>query len=259
MKYVVVSELNHVAYIKLHRPEMRNAFNPEMIAEITQVFSGLNQRADLRAVALSGEGKAFCAGADLNWMKEMVEYSFEQNQEDSLKLFAMFDAIANCVHPVVGLVHGAVFGGALGLMACCDYVVAEAGTQFCFSEVKLGIAPAVISAFVMKKAVAGKVRPFMLSGVVFTPEQAEDMALVNEVVAVGEGHLAQQRMLHHFLICGPEAVRETKKLLNVLPSLNWEAQKMATSKLIAERRASAEGQEGLKSFLEKRDASWKLK
>lgn len=259
MKFVVVSELNHVAYVKLHRPEMRNAFNPEMIAEITTVFNQLSARTDIRAVALSGEGKAFCAGADLNWMKEMVEYSFEQNQEDSLKLFAMFDSIANCAHPVVGLVHGAVFGGALGLMACCDYVVAEEGTQFCFSEVKLGIAPAVISAFVMKKAVIGKVRPYMLSGVVFNPEQAEQMALVNEVVATGEGHAAQQRMLHHFLVCGPEAVRETKKLLNSLSTLTWDEQKLATSKVIAERRASAEGQEGLKSFLEKREASWKLK
>lgn len=259
MKFIVVSELNHVAYLKLHRPEVRNAFNPEMISEITNIFLELAKRTDLRAIALTGEGKAFCAGADLNWMKEMVNYSFAQNQEDSLKLFEMFEAMNNCPLPIVGLVHGAVFGGALGLIACCDYVIAEEETQFCFSEVKLGIAPAVISAFVMKKAVVGKVRPYMLSGVIFNSAQADSMGLVNEIVTHEDGPKALQRMVHHFLICGPEAVCETKKLLNKLASLNWTEQKSATSKVIAERRVSAEGQEGLVSFLEKRDASWKLK
>ncbi|MGZ3772499.1 MAG: enoyl-CoA hydratase-related protein [Pseudobdellovibrionaceae bacterium] len=257
MSFVVVTELNQVAYVKLHRPEMRNAFNPEMIAELTKIFKELNIRKDLRAIVLQGEGKVFCAGADLNWMKEMVHFSFEQNREDSLKLFAMFEAMANCTLPIIGLVHGAAFGGALGLVAVCDEVVAEDNTQFCFSEVKLGIAPAVISAFVNIKAVAGKVRPLMLSGVVFNSSVAQQAGLVTEVVPSGDGHVAVQRMLHNYLQCGPEAVRETKKLLNNLHAMTWSQQKESTTTLIAERRASAEGQEGLKSFLEKREPTWR--
>ncbi len=193
MSFVIVTELNQVAYVKLNRPDVRNAFNPAMIAEITLLFRNLQARKDLRAVVLQGEGKVFCAGADLNWMKEMVNFSFEQNREDSLKLFAMFEAIAECTLPVVGLVHGAVFGGALGLVAICDEVIAEEGTQFCFSEVKLGIAPAVISSFVNRKAVGGKVRPLMLSGVIFNPHIAQQSGLVTEVVPSGEGHVALQK------------------------------------------------------------------
>lgn len=257
MSFVVVTELNQVAYVKLHRPEMRNAFNPEMIAELTKIFTDLQDRKDVRAVVLQGEGKAFCAGADLNWMKEMVNFSFEQNKEDSLKLFAMFEVMANCSLPVIGLVHGAAFGGALGLIAICDEAVAEEKTQFCFSEVKLGIAPAVISAFVNKKAVPGKIRPLMLSGGIFNAHAAQQSGLVTEVVADGEGHLAVQRILHNYLQCGPEAVRETKKLLNNLSDMTWAQQKESTTTLIAERRASVEGQEGLKSFLEKREPTWR--
>jgi methylglutaconyl-CoA hydratase len=257
MNFVVVTELDKVAYVKLHRPEVRNAFNPEMIAELTKVFSDLNTRQDLYAVVLQGEGKSFCAGADLNWMREMVNFSFAQNQQDSLELFAMFETIANCALPVIGLIHGAAFGGALGLVAVCDEVIAEEGTQFCFSEVKLGIAPAVISAFVNRKAVAGKVRPLMLSAAVFNPHIAQQAGLVTEVVAQGEGHTTVQKILHNYMQCGREAVRETKKLLNGLPMMTWEEQKNATTRLIAERRASAEGQEGLKSFLEKREPSWR--
>jgi Enoyl-CoA hydratase/carnithine racemase len=257
MNFVNVTELNHVAYVKLQRPEVRNAFNPEMIAEITQTFLALDKRSDLRAVVLQGEGKSFCAGADLNWMREMVNFSFDENREDSLKLFAMFEAIAQCSLPVIGMIHGAAFGGALGLVAACDEVVAEEGTQFCFSEVKLGIAPAVISAFVARKAVAGKVRPLMLSAVVFNSHVAQQAGLVTEVVPAGEGHTAVQKVLHNYLQCGPQAVRETKKLLNDLDSMNWGEQRTRTTTLIAERRASDEGQEGLKSFLEKREPSWR--
>ncbi|MBV2168293.1 MAG: enoyl-CoA hydratase/isomerase family protein [Bdellovibrio sp.] len=257
MSFVVVTEMNQVAYVKLHRPEVRNAFNPEMIAEITKTFVELESRNDLRAVVLQGEGKVFCAGGDLNWMKEMVNFSFDQNIEDSLKLFAMFEAIAQCSLPVIGLVHGAAFGGALGLIAACDEVVAEEGTQFCFSEVKLGIAPAVISAFVNRKAVPGKVRPLMLSAAVFNAHTAQQVGLVTEVVPAGEGHTVLQKVLHNYSQCGPDAVRETKKLLNSLNSMTWDQQKKATAKVIAERRASPEGQEGLKSFLEKREPTWR--
>jgi methylglutaconyl-CoA hydratase len=257
MSFVVVTELEKVAYVKLNRPEVRNAFNPAMIAEITNTFLALEKRQDLRAVVLQGEGKAFCAGADLNWMKEMVDFTLQQNREDSVKLFEMFESIAECSLPVIGMIHGSAFGGALGLVAVCDEVIAEEGTQFCFSEVKLGIAPAVISAFVNRKAVPGKVRPLMLSAVVFNPHIAQQAGLVTEVVPVGEGHLALQKVLHNYLQCGPQAIRETKILLNGLRSMDWHEQRDATTILIAERRVSDEGQEGLKSFLEKSEPSWR--
>jgi methylglutaconyl-CoA hydratase len=257
MSFVIVTELDAVAYVKLNRPDVRNAFNPEMIEEIKDVFTSLNQRKDLRAVALTGEGKVFCAGADLNWMKAMVNYSFDQNKKDSLELFEMFEAIARCNLPIVGVAHGAVFGGALGLLACCDYVIAEEGTQFCFSEAKLGLAPAVISSFIARKVHLGHMRSWMISGSVFTAEEAFRTGFVEEVVGKGQGHTVLSKKVQMFKDAGPEAAREIKKLLFDLPALNWEQQKERTSKLIAERRVSSEGQEGLKSFLEKREPAWR--
>lgn len=257
MLFVEVKEAAQIAYVKLNRPDMRNAFDPSMIADITKTFLDLDKRADLRAIVLQGEGKVFCAGADLNWMREMVSYTLEQNKEDSLKLFAMFEAIAGCSLPVIGLVQGAAFGGALGLVACCDYVIADPQTQFCFSEVKLGIAPAVISAFIQKKATAGKVRHFMMSGAVFNSQQAFESGLVSEIAAIPDFSTRLEHLLKQYKECGPEAVRATKKLLNDLPELSWQEQRQRTSALIAERRVSAEGQEGLKSFLAKRSPSWR--
>lgn len=257
MSVIVLTEMNKVAYLKLNRPAVRNAFNPEMIAELARVFKELESRHDLRAVVLQGEGKAFCAGADLNWMQEMVNYSYEENTADSLKLFEMFEAIASCTLPVLGLVHGAAFGGALGLVAVCDEVIAEESTQFCFSEVKLGIAPAVISTFINRKALLGKVRPLMLSGAVFNSHIAQQAGLVSEVALAGQGHTILQKVLHSYLQAGPEAVRATKKMLNEQFGMTWTQQKQQTIKVIAERRCSAEGQEGLKSFLQKREPQWR--
>lgn len=257
MSVVVVTELNHVAYVRLNRPEVRNAFNPAMIAELTKIFADLETRMDLKAIVLQGEGKSFCAGADLHWMQEMVNFSFDENRADSLVLHNLFETIANCTLPVVGSIHGAAFGGALGLIACCDEVIAEEDTQFCFSEVKLGIAPAVISGFVMRKAVAGKVRPLMLSAAVFNAHTAQQAGLVTEVAPKGEGATVLQRILFNYSQCGPQAVRETKKLLNELPGLDSQQLRDRSIRLIAERRASPEGQEGLRSFLEKREPSWR--
>lgn len=257
MSFVELKEAAHVAYVKLNRPDIRNAFDPSMIADITKAFTDLEKRQDIRAIVLQGEGKVFCAGADLNWMREMVSYTLEQNKEDSLKLFGMFEAIAKCSLPVIGLVQGAAFGGALGLVACCDYVMADPQTQFCFSEVKLGIAPAVISAFINRKATPGKVRHFMMSGTVFNSQQAFEAGLVNEIAANTDFTTRLEHILKQYKECGPEAVRETKKLLNDIPELSWADQKKRTSQLIAERRVSAEGQEGLKSFLEKRSPAWR--
>lgn len=257
MKYLSITEMDHVAYVKLHRPEVRNAFNPEMIAEITQAFRDFEGRHDLRLVTLAGEGKAFCAGADLNWMREMVNFSLEENHQDSLKLYEMFESISQCSLPVIGLVHGAAFGGALGLVACCDQVIAEEGTQFCFSEVKLGIAPAVISGFVLKKCTPGHVRHLMISGNVFGTQEAYAAGLIHMLTPAGQGHTALQGLVKQYQMAAPEAARATKKLVNEISSLPEAQQKTLSCALIAARRVSEEGQEGLKSFLEKREPSWR--
>lgn len=238
-----------IQVISLNRPEVKNAFHPEMIEEITRVFQSLQSDLKTKAIILKGEGTAFCAGADLNWMKEMVNYTFEQNIKDSEKLWDMFDAIIQCPIPVIGVLHGAVYGGALGLAACCDYVIAEAKTQFCFSEVKLGLAPAVISSFVFRKVADGFARPFMLSAEVFKAESALRIGLVHQIPENFENWPEE---IKKFSGNGVEAMRETKKLLNqVTLKPSWAEQKSLTTKVISQRRVSAEAQLRLKKFIEK--------
>ena len=198
---------------------------------------------------LQGQGTAFCAGADLNWMKEMVNYTFDQNLKDSEKLWMMFEAIAFCPVPVIGVAHGAAFGGALGLIACCDYVFAEEKTQFCFSEVKLGLAPAVISSFIKRKISEGSARSLMLSAEVFSTEKAVAIGLVHSTFS---GVFDLEKSLKNFSSNGTEAMRETKKLLNQLSGSDWDKQKKLTTTVISERRMSAEGQERLKKFVDKK-------
>lgn len=260
MNYLKLLERGLYCEVILERPEVRNAFNPEMITEITRTFIELQARKDLRAVVMRGEGKVFCAGADLSWMQSMANYNFEQNQEDAQKLFEMFNAIERLNMPVLAMVQGAVFGGGLGLVAVSDFVVAEKHTQFCFSETKLGLVPAVISAFVKNKVFMGHVRPYMLSAMVFSAATAQKMGLVNEVSEDADSaHKVIRQILDHLCECGPEAVRATKALTRDVPGLYGEELKERTAKVISERRVSTEGQEGLKAFLEKRTPNWRTK
>lgn len=258
MNYVKIVEHGLHCEVVLMRPDVRNAFNPEMIGEITKVFMELQNKKNLRAVVLRGEGKVFCAGADLAWMQSMANYNFDQNQEDAQKLFEMFHAIERLNIPVLGLVQGAAFGGGLGLVAVCDYVVAEKDTQFCFSEAKLGIVPAVISAFVKNKTFLGQIKPYMLSAMIFNAQKACELGIINEVGEDTEAaNKALRLVVKNLCECGPEALRATKALLREVPYLQKEELKEKTAKVIAERRASTEGQEGIKAFLEKRTPSWR--
>lgn len=242
---------NSIKIVELNKPKLKNAFNPEMIAEITETFKKLSADKAVRAVVLKGAGTAFCAGADLNWMKSMVDFSFDQNIKDSEKLWEMFEAIALCEAPVIGLIHGAAFGGALGLIAACDYVIADEATKFCFSEVKLGLSPAVISSFILRKCSDGQVRPFMLNAEVFDSKTAQRLGLVHIIKNLDDG-LTEARK---FSGLGLEAIRETKKLLNSIDiskaGSSWAKQKKLTTTVISERRMSKEGQELLKAFLNK--------
>jgi methylglutaconyl-CoA hydratase len=258
MKFLKTSEEGPFFKIQLNRPEIHNAFNPEMIEEIRASFAQMNQRKDIRAVILSGEGKSFCAGGDLSWMQDMVKYSPEQNKEDAARLFAMFQQIYECPVPVIGVAHGSVFGGGLGLLGCCDYVIAEEKTKFCFSEVKLGIAPAVISVFILRKCPRALVGPSMILGTFFNAQTALSMGLVHEIADEESLPDRVEMVLASLKEVGPEAIRSTKRLLNQIPELSLEEIKEEVCERIAELRVGREGQEGLRSFLEKRRASWKL-
>lgn len=253
MKYLkieVFANDSDIQVVSLNRPEVKNAFHPEMILEITNFFVGLKTDHKTKAIILKGEGTVFCAGADLNWMKEMINYSFDQNVQDSEKLWDMFDAIIQCPVPVIGVLHGAIYGGALGLAACCDYVIAEEKTQFCFSEVKLGLAPAVISSFVLRKISDGFVRPLMISAEIFSTEVGLRMGLVHQNLKNFE---TWPEEIKKFSSNGIQAMHETKKLLNQISSgISWSEQKKVTTKVISERRVGVEAQMRLKKFLEKK-------
>ena len=241
----------------LGRPEVHNAMNSEMIGELTKAFKRPMSEKGIRVVHLSGEGKSFCAGADLHYMKSMAGFSLEENRADSVLLFEMFEAVQKCPVPVVAHLHGSVMGGASGLAAACDYVAAESGTKFCFSEVKLGLVPAVISPFVLKKMEGALARELMLTARLFESEEAQRGHLVQ---FVGSGDSCKEHLDHlikRVLKAGPEAVRETKKLLNfVEEGSSWNDVKQETTKVIAERRVSPEGQEGISAFFEKRAPKW---
>lgn len=246
-KYIKVENFENDGLIKivtLNRPEVKNAFHPEMIAEITEFFATEKHS---KFIVLRGEGSVFCAGADINWMKNMINYSFEENVEDSKKLWEMFEAIQYCPTPIVAIVEGAVFGGALGLLSCCDYVFAEEKTKFCFSEVKLGLAPAVISGFISRKIPDTFYRSYMLSAEIFSAEDSKRMGLVQRIFS---SRVELSEVLKKFQPNGIEAMRETKKLLNYLITVPPAAEKKEyCTRLISELRMSDEAQERMKKFL----------
>ncbi|MCC6138598.1 MAG: enoyl-CoA hydratase/isomerase family protein [Bdellovibrionaceae bacterium] len=259
-KQIVFEKENSIAHVTLNRPEVRNAFNPEMIQEITKAFKDIQKDKKVRAVVLSGMGVSFCSGADLEWMKSMAKYTYAQNVKDAQKLYDMFAAIRDCDATVVAKVHGAVMGGALGLVSVCDVVLAETKTLFCFSEVRLGLAPAVISSFVKNKMRFSEMQRYFVTGAVFSAEEAKHSGLIHQIVdsTLALNQMQEVLLKEEVLAAAPQAVRETKKLLRTLSTLNTEVKaKSATTKLIAKLRVSEEGQEGLKSFFDKRKPKWR--
>lgn len=258
----IINQIEHgICTITLNRPDVRNAFDRGMIAELSSAFQqiqvGENNFSKVRVVLLRGSGTTFCAGADLEYMKESAGFSREENVRDASALYNMFESLRKVPIPVVAQLQGAAFGGGLGLLACCDVVIAEEKAKLCFSEVKLGILPAVISEFVLRKGVRGHLEPYMLSGRVFKATQAMHAGLVTEVVASEQLEESVQSWLAEFVGGGPAAVRACKALLSRHVSLSHADYKAASVAAIADRRASKEGQEGLRAFLEKREPSWR--
>jgi methylglutaconyl-CoA hydratase len=235
-----------VLRITLARPDRRNAFDADLIAELSEAFVDVGRA---RAVVLSGDGASFCAGADVDWMRASVGLSHDENVADANAMRRMFETIDQCPAPVVARVQGHALGGGAGLVAAADLAIAEPGTTFAFSEVKLGIIPAVISPFALAKIGPGAARRYFVTGERFTAETALHIGLVSEVSA--ELDAAVERVVGELLSAGPHAARWAKRLVRERPD------GPETARWIAERRASEEGQEGLRAFLEKRSPSWR--
>jgi len=259
LETITIDKQEGIAWITLNRPEVHNAMNAKMIDELSKAFKSLNDDQDIRTVVLMGNGKSFCAGADLNYMKGIANFGFEENVEDGKRLAHLFKSIYDCQIPTVALIHGAVYGGANGLIAACDIVVAEENTFFAFSEVKLGIAPATIAPFVIKRIGEYGAKELMLTGKRFSVKTAEKWNLVNHIYKNEVDENPLKEILIQFVSSAPEAVRETKKLIKTIMRGNIDEEIEITSNLIAKLRASNEGQEGMASFLEKRKANWNKK
>lgn len=256
MKTLIIKNEKTIIHVSLNRPQVRNAFHPEMIVELTSAFKEIKRNKEVRCAVLSGEGESFCAGADLAWMKSMVNFSRAQNKKDAEKLYDMFQAMYDLPCPLVGVAQGHAMGGALGLLAVCDIVIAHDKTEFCFSEVKLGLSPAVISAFVKNKMQLSQMSRWFLSGEIFSAQQAKDMGLVHEVTSQPKATL--EKLSKAFMSNGPQAVRETKALLRKISGETSSSKlRKQTTDLISKLRVGTEGQEGIKSFLEKRSPSWR--
>jgi methylglutaconyl-CoA hydratase len=235
-----------VLRITLAKPERRNAFDAELIAELHGAFSDVG---DARVVVLAGDGPSFCAGADVEWQRASIDLSFEQNVEDALRLYRMMEAVDSCPAPLVARVHGFALGGGSGLVACADIVIAASDATFGFTEVRLGIIPAVISPFVFAKIGTGAARRFFLTGERFDVQTALRIGLVQEVA--DDGDAAVDRFVDEILRSGPEATRAAKRLARERPSDGDELARIA-----AGLRSGDEGQEGLRAFLDKRKPSW---
>lgn len=245
-----------VVTVKLNRPDVHNAMNALLMEELTACFKELSSSKNVRVIILTGNGKSFCAGADLNWMKSMVNYSKEENKKDSRLLLDLYETIYSCPKPVIGRINGHAFGGGVGLLAVCDLTVALPGLKFAFSEVNLGIIPAVISTFIVKRIGAANMRRLFITGERFTSEYAREIGLIDYVVSGGNFDSEIQRHVEQIYSSGPNAIKEVKKLVDKYQKTDLESYKKYTVEKIAELRVSEEGQEGINAFLEKKKSKW---
>jgi methylglutaconyl-CoA hydratase len=247
----------HVAQVFLNRPEVRNAFNARAIAELTAVFTELARDTTLRAIVLGGHGKAFCAGADLGWMREMAGYDWEQNRADAQQLAEMLWAIYSCPVPVVGRVHGDCYAGGVGLAAVCDVLVAAEGVNFCLSEARLGLLPGTISPYVVRAMGEQASRRYFVTAERFSAAQAQAMGFVHELCAADALDAKVGEIVAALVANGPMATRACKKLVQDVAGMPIDAAlRDETARRIADIRASDEGREGVQSFLNKRKPAW---
>ena len=259
MKYntLIISREKDTTTVALNRPDVHNAMNDTLLEELTHCFEKLGSDDDLRSVVLTGTGKSFCAGADLNWMKRMVNFSMDENIRDSKLLLDLFEMIYSCPKPIIGRINGHAFGGGLGLLAVCDITVALPNLKFAFSEVKLGIIPAVISTYVIRRIGSAVMRRLFVTGERFDSSYAHQIGLVDFVVSQEEFDKKIQEYVELVKSSGPFAIGEVKNLVRRYDTMDRERYKDFTVKKIAELRTSSEGQEGVNAFLQKRKATWR--
>lgn len=245
-----------VAYITLNRPDIHNAFDEELISNLIKEFNELEKNPKVRIAALLGEGESFCAGADLNWMKKMVNFSQEENYKDAKHLANLFFSLNNFKKPLLAKVHGNVLGGGVGLVAVCDFVIASNLTRFGLTEVRLGLVPAVISPYVVSKIGKSNAHAFFLSGIRFGADKAKEMGLVHQTCEGDELNVEFERILDGFLKAGPQASVKAKELLNQIGNPIDEKTIDLTCKFISNIRVSIEAQEGMNALLQKRAPNW---
>ena len=245
------------ATITLTRPELRNAFNDEVIAELTQAFTGLGSSDEVRAIVLAAEGPAFCAGADLNWMRRMADYDRAQNLADAARLAEMLRVIHQCPKPVIARVQGDVYAGGMGLVACCDIAISVDCAHYCLSETRLGLLPATISPYVLRAMGPRAAHRYCLSAERFDAAEALRIGFVHEVVTADRLDERVDAVAQALVNASPAAVRACKRLLHDVAQREIDAELIAqTVEAIADVRASEEGREGVQAFLQKRQPAW---
>jgi methylglutaconyl-CoA hydratase len=256
----VLSEVDEggIARITLNRPDLHNAMNDRLIAELDEAFRGVSAEASVRAVVLAGNGQSFCAGGDLNWMRRTADYGIEENLADARVLARMLDAIDRCPKPVIGLIQGNIYGGGNGLVCAVDIAIAADTARFCLSEVRLGLMPSTISPYVVRAMGARAARRYFLTSEVMDAAEAHRLGMVHERVPEAELEAAGARIIKALLAGGPNAIAASKELIErVRYGPVDEAMMEYTARGIAEIRATDEGKEGAEAFLEKRKPAWR--
>ncbi|MFQ5722141.1 MAG: enoyl-CoA hydratase/isomerase family protein [Candidatus Aminicenantales bacterium] len=253
----ILFQLQHeVLRLIFNRPQVHNAFNATMIAELDKALGRASRDQSLRVLVLSGQGKSFCAGADLNWMREIIHYSFQQNLGESLKLAEVLYKLYALPKPTVAMVNGTAIGGGTGFIAACDIAVASEEARFGLSEVKIGLVPAAISPYVIRRIGEAKAREYFLTGKRISAAKAMEIGLINEVVPKDKLEEKVKEIIELLLSSGPEALASCKLLIQKVPQMSFEEAKNFTAQMIAKLRVSEEGQEGMSAFLEKRKPKW---
>ena len=254
---LVITKKDDVATVTLNRPEVHNAMNETLMNELTGCFHQLSTDDSIRVIILTGNGPSFCAGADLTWMKHMVNYSLTENKKDSRLLLDMYESIHSCPKPVIGRINGGAFGGGIGLLAVCDITITIPAVTFAFSEVKLGIIPAVISTFVASRMTPATMRRLFITGERFGSETAQKIGLIDIIATPEKLDETVSTCVEQVLSSGPNAIKEVKHLIYNLQKMDMKEYKEFTVEKISELRVSKEGQEGIKGFLEKQKPRWK--
>ena len=253
---ILVAKEGNVLRLTMNRPQVHNAFNAAMIRELAVAFDEAKKDTDVRLVVLTGAGESFCAGADLNWMREIIHYSYEQNLRESRELAELMHAIYVLPKPTIARINGAVIGGGTGLFSACDIVIASDRAKFGLSEVKIGLVPAAIGPYVIRRIGESASRELFLTGERFDAHRALEIGLVNKVVAHEALDDRVEEVVRLLLSSGPEALAKCKELLQRVPAMSLDEAKGYTAEMIAGLRVSPEGQEGMAAFLEKRKPKW---